>query len=211
MSEGQRWVRADAFLRRAFDVVGALAALALTSWVIVLAVLAASIDTRKWGVFVQMRVGLHGRLFRLFKIRTMRDVPGFETKVTTGSDPRITRLGRALRATKIDELPQLFNVLIGDMSFVGPRPDVPGYADELTGEDRLLLSVRPGITGPATLAYRDEEALLAAQSDPEAYNRHVLFPHKVKVNLDYLRHRNVATDLRLILCTIAAVASRLKR
>jgi lipopolysaccharide/colanic/teichoic acid biosynthesis glycosyltransferase len=107
------------------------------------------------------------------------------------------------RRTKIDELPQLFNVLWGDMSFVGPRPDVPGFADRLEGVDRIILSVRPGITGPASLKYRDEEALLASQEDPERYNREVIWPDKVRINLDYVKHWSFAGDIGYILKTVA--------
>jgi lipopolysaccharide/colanic/teichoic acid biosynthesis glycosyltransferase len=117
----------------------------------------------------------------------------------------VTRIGRILRKSKIDELPQLLNVLAGQMSFVGPRPDVPGFADRLQGEERLLLSVRPGITGPASLAYRDEEALLAAQSDPEAFNREVIYPDKVQLNLKYIRNYRLWTDLECIARSVASI------
>src|SRR6056297_755741 len=151
----------QAAMKRAFDLVVATAGLVLTCWLIVLAWLLASFDTRANGFFTQKRVGKDGRLFRVIKIRTMRVVPGTQTTVTTSNDQRITPLGRLWRKTKIDELPQLVNVLLGHMSFVGPRPDVPGFADLLAGGDRLVLSVRPGITGPATLKYRNEEDILA--------------------------------------------------
>jgi lipopolysaccharide/colanic/teichoic acid biosynthesis glycosyltransferase len=111
-------------------------------------------------------------------------------------------LGRFWRKTKIDELPQLINVLKGDMSFVGPRPDVPGYADKLEGEDRIVLSVRPGITGPATLKYRDEEALLAGQKDPERYNNEVIWPDKVRINKEYIKSYSFKNDLVYIAKTI---------
>jgi lipopolysaccharide/colanic/teichoic acid biosynthesis glycosyltransferase len=122
--------------------------------------------------------------------------------VTTGRDRRITWLGRIWRKTKIDELPQLINVLKGNMSFVGPRPDVPGYADRLQGDDRIVLSVRPGITGPATLKYRDEEALLADQDDPERYNNEVLWLDKVRINREYVESWSFWQDIRYILKTI---------
>jgi lipopolysaccharide/colanic/teichoic acid biosynthesis glycosyltransferase len=134
----------------------------------------------------------------------MRDVPGMDTTVTTGTDRRITRLGRLWRKTKIDELPQLINVLKGDMSFVGPRPDVPGYADRLEGEDRIVLSVRPGITGPATLKYRNEENLLAEQENPRQYNDEVLWPDKVRLNREYVRNWSFGTDFRYIWKTIVS-------
>lgn len=165
--------------------------------------LVASIDTRSNGLFVQIRVGRYGVLFRVFKIKTMRHNAEYNTTITQSDDPRITRIGAFFRKTKLDELPQLWNVLIGDMSFVGPRPDVPGYADQLESEARdLLLSVRPGITGPATLAYRDEEQLLARQANPQRYNDEVIYPDKLRINLDYIRHWRFRDDLRYIWKTI---------
>lgn len=192
----------QAALKRAFDVVGALAGIVLLGWLIVLAYIAATIDTRANGFFIQPRIGRGGRIIHVVKIRTMRPVDGVTTHVTTGKDPRITTLGRFLRRTKIDELPQLFNVLTGDMSFVGPRPDVPGFADRLQGAERLILTVRPGITGPATLAYRDEEMLLASVEDPERYNREVIYPDKVRINLDYIRNWSLGADLRYLWRTV---------
>jgi lipopolysaccharide/colanic/teichoic acid biosynthesis glycosyltransferase len=152
-------------------------------------------------MFVQERIGREGRPFRLFKIKTMVNHRG-GTTVTTASDARITRSGAFFRRTKIDELPQLINVLFGQMSLVGPRPDVPGFADQLTGEDREILQLRPGITGPASLKYRDEEALLAKQSDPEAYNREVIWPDKVAINRDYLHQWSLGHDIALLLATV---------
>lgn len=194
--------RSQRAVKRAFDIGLALTGLALSGWLIVLAVIAARLDTGQPGIFRQRRIGLDGRGFMLLKIRTMRDARGQATTVTTAGDPRITRLGRLLRRTKLDELPQLLNVLAGDMSFVGPRPDVAGFADMLQGEDRLILSVRPGITGPATLRFRDEERLLADCDDPERYNRDVIFPEKVRLNLDYIRNYRFSDDLKLIWRTV---------
>lgn len=193
----------QAVLKRGFDVVAAAVGLLLTFWLIALAWVLATIDTRQNGFFMQERVGRHGRVFRVVKIRTMRPSRVHTTTVTTGHDPRITPLGRFFRRAKIDELPQLWNVLLGQMSFVGPRPDVPGYADALEGEDRLVLSVRPGITGPATLKYRDEESLLASVDDPEAYNREVIFPDKVRLNREYVQNWSLWQDLRYIWRTVA--------
>jgi lipopolysaccharide/colanic/teichoic acid biosynthesis glycosyltransferase len=192
----------QAALKRGFDFFGAAFGLALTIWIILPAWVLASVDTRRNGFFSQQRVGRDGRIFRVIKVRTMRDVPGMDSTVTTGSDQRITRLGRLWRRTKIDELPQLINVLKGDMSFVGPRPDVPGYADRLQGDDRVILSVRPGITGPATLKYRDEEALLAAQPNPETYNDEVLWPDKVRLNREYVENWSFWQDMRYIWKTV---------
>ena len=192
LSVGQR------VLKRGFDIGFALVVL-LALWpVILLCVLAATIDTRQWGVFAQLRVGQGGKLFKVYKVRTMRRGTPGATTVTVASDPRITSLGRWLRVLKLDELPQFFNVLLGQMSVVGPRPDVPGYADALRDADRVLLAVRPGITGAAAVYYRDEESLLAGQDNPERYNDEVLWPSKVRLNLDYLLHYSFAEDISLI-------------
>jgi lipopolysaccharide/colanic/teichoic acid biosynthesis glycosyltransferase len=190
-------------IKRSFDLCIAVAGLCLTGWLILLAAIAATIDTGKSGLFVQTRIGRDGRRFGVIKIRTMRDIPGIETTVTRAGDPRITALGRWLRRTKIDELPQLINVLLGQMSLVGPRPDVPGFADQLQGKDRIILSVRPGITGPATLRFRDEEDLLAQQVDPERYNRTVLYPEKVRLNRNYIEHYRFWLDIKYLYLTIA--------
>lgn len=190
------------FIKRCFDVSFAFVGLLLTWWLILGAWLFASLDTRSNGFFVQSRVGRGGKLFRVAKIKTMRPDSQTSTTVTQSGDPRITSLGFFWRKTKIDELPQLWNVLIGDMSFVGPRPDVPGFADELVGEERAMLSLRPGITGPATLKYRNEEELLAEKDDPESYNREVIWPDKVRINLEYIRNWSLRLDIKYILQTI---------
>jgi lipopolysaccharide/colanic/teichoic acid biosynthesis glycosyltransferase len=202
MAETKGLTMPQAALKRGFDFLGAAFGLALTIWIILPAWVLASIDTRRNGFFTQERVGRDGRIFRVIKIRTMREVPGMNTTVTTGTDQRITTLGRFWRRTKIDELPQLINVLKGDMSFVGPRPDVPGYADRLQGDDRIVLSVRPGITGPATLKYRDEEALLAEQNDPERYNNEVLWPDKVRINREYVENWSFWQDINYLWKTV---------
>jgi len=192
----------NALLKRSFDLLLAAAGLLLTAPLIALGWLAAALETRRNGFFLQERVGRHGKPFRIVKLRTMRDGSDDMGTVTARGDPRITRSGAFLRRTKIDELPQLWNVLVGDMSFVGPRPDVPGYADRLEGEDRIILSVRPGITGPATVKYRDEEALLSRQPDAQRYNREVLWPDKVRINREYLRNSNFISDLKCLLRTV---------
>jgi lipopolysaccharide/colanic/teichoic acid biosynthesis glycosyltransferase len=189
------------FVKRTFDLTLALLVLALLGWVILLAWLAASIDTRSNGMFSQPRIGRWGRPFTIYKIKTMRPRPGIDTTVTTRQDARITPLGKWLRRMKVDELPQFFNVLRGDMSVVGPRPDVAGFADRLTGGDRALLSLRPGITGPATLAFRNEEELLVGVADPDAYNREAIYPAKVALNLRYLEDYSFRLDWRLVLAT----------
>ncbi len=192
----------QALLKRSFDFAGAAMGLLLTGWLILPAWFLAFLDTRSNGFFIQQRVGQHGRLFRVIKIKTMRPNGKLTTTVTQRGDPRITPLGAFFRKAKIDELPQLWNVLAGDMSFVGPRPDVPGFADRLVGEDRAMLSIRPGITGPATLKYRNEEELLSAQGNPEAYNRDVIWPDKVRINCEYIRNWRFVDDLKYIRQTL---------
>lgn len=151
--------------------------------------------------FTQKRVGKNGKLFTMYKFRSMT-VNHSGSSVSVAGESRITPFGAKLRKYKIDELPELWNVLIGDMSFVGPRPDVPGYADALTGEDREVLKLRPGITGPASLKYRNEEELLALQSDPVKYNDEVIFPDKVRINRYYLHHYSFVKDIQMIFCTV---------
>ena len=152
-------------------------------------------------LFRQDRVGRNARIFKVLKFRTMHPVSSRLGTVTVKDDPRVTRIGSALRACKLDELPQLWNVLTGEMSLVGPRPDVPGYADKLEGESRKILGLRPGITGPATLYYRNEEELLAAAPEPTEYNDTVIYPKKVQLNLQYLEEWSPWRDLAFILVT----------
>ena len=188
--------------KRVFDIFFSSLGLLVFWWLVLAAWLAASFDTRSNGFFIQKRVGRNGKIFRVIKIKTMRPVLGIDTTVTRLGDPRITLLGAFFRRTKIDELPQLWNILLGDMSFVGPRPDVPGFADRLRGEDRAMLSLRPGITGPATLKYRNEEDILSEQVDPEAYNLHVIWPDKVNINLEYIRNWSLRRDVLYIIETV---------
>ncbi|MBO4557312.1 MAG: sugar transferase [Bacteroidales bacterium] len=152
-------------------------------------------------IFSQKRVGRGGRLFTIYKFRTMA-AGQTGSSVTVAGESRITPLGARLRRYKLDELPELWNVLKGDMSFVGPRPDVPGYADCLEGDDREMLRLRPGITGPATLKYRNEEELLAQVADPQKYNDEVIFPDKVRLNRYYLHHYSFWMDLKMIFATV---------
>lgn len=152
-------------------------------------------------VFTQKRVGKGGRLFTMYKFRSMSAHHSGST-VSVAGESRITPLGAKLRRYKLDELPELWNVFIGDMSFVGPRPDVPGYADKLEGDDRRVLQLRPGITGPASLKYRDEEVLLAAQANPQEFNDKVIYPDKVRINLYYLDHYSFVADIKMIIATV---------
>ncbi|RFC55325.1 sugar transferase [Brumimicrobium aurantiacum] len=152
-------------------------------------------------IFQQKRVGQNGKLFTMYKFRSMSVGHG-GSSVSVKGESRITPLGKKLRAYKLDELPELWNVLIGDMSFVGPRPDVPGYADQLKGKDRDILKLKPGITGPASLKYKNEEEILAQQKDPIHYNDTVIYPDKIRINLLYLERHNLVLDLQLIVQTV---------
>lgn len=152
-------------------------------------------------IFKQKRVGQYGRLFTMYKFRSMT-VSHSGSSVSVKGESRITPLGVKLRKYKLDELPELWNVLIGDMSFVGPRPDVPGYADKLEGDNRRMLLLKPGITGPASLKYRNEEELLAEQENPQKYNDEVLFPDKVRINIDYMDHWSFGKDVKIIVYTV---------
>ena len=152
-------------------------------------------------IFKQKRVGQHGKLFTMYKFRSMT-VNHSRSSVSVKGESRITPLGEKLRKYKLDELPELWNVLMGDMSFVGRRPDVPGDADKLEGDDRRLLLLKPGITGPASLKYRNEEELLAEQEDPLKYNDEVLFPDKVKMNIEYLDNWSFWNDIKIIIYTV---------
>ncbi|MCW0496378.1 sugar transferase [Riemerella anatipestifer] len=147
-----------------------------------------SVDTFSYGLFVQDRVGQYGRIFRIYKFKTIRPV-----------SRKISSIGAFLRKTKLDELPQLFNILKGEMSFIGPRPDVSGYYDSLKGEDRKLLILKPGLLSEASLEYRNEEYLLNQKENPLKYNDEIIFPHKIKLNLEYLERVSFKEDIRILL------------
>lgn len=152
-------------------------------------------------IFRQKRVGKDGCLFTMYKFRSMT-VGHDGSSVSVAGDSRITPLGAVLRKYKLDELPELWNVLKGDMSLVGPRPDVPGYMDCLIGEEREVLKLKPGITGPASLKYRNEEMLLAKVENPQEYNDKVIFPDKIRINLYYYHNYSFWKDIQMIICTV---------
>jgi len=192
-------------IRRALDVTVAALGLALL-WP-VLAVVAVAVALSSPGPVLHRarRVGRDGQSFTLFKFRTMvRDAAASGPGVTAGGDARITKVGRVLRRTKLDELPQLVNVLLGDMSLVGPRPEDERYVELYTPEQRRILDVRPGITSPASITYRDEEAVLRGADDLEAAYRE-LMAEKIRIDLDYLDRRTVASDLGVLWRTALAV------
>jgi lipopolysaccharide/colanic/teichoic acid biosynthesis glycosyltransferase len=184
--------------KRIFDLLLSLFLIPITIVPIVVFVLIATLETGQFGLFTQKRVGQHAKLFNIYKIRTLK-----RGKHELGHlDLYATTFGKILRRFKLDELPQLFNVLVGDMSFVGPRPDVVGFADELEGEDRMMLRIKPGVTGPATIKYRNEEAILALQDDPENYNRTIIWTDKVEINKKYIQNWSFSLDLKYILQSI---------
>ena len=194
--------RKEETIKRVFDFFLSFTLLLVLWWVILLAYFAASFSTKSNGVFIQKRVGRGGKVFSIYKLKTMVDTKKSDTTVTTSSNKRITKIGKFLRKTKLDELPQLVNILKGEMSFVGPRPDVPGFADMLKGEDRIVLTVRPGITGPASIKYKDEERVLSGVKNPEKYNKEIIYPDKVKINKEYIKNYSFKKDLIYIIKTV---------
>lgn len=191
------------FLKRIFDFIVALIGFIITSPIILVSYLVASIETGESGFFTQKRVGKDKQIFKIIKVKTMKSDTDLKTNVTTDKDPRITASGRFFRKTKIDELPQLINILKGEMSFVGPRPDVPEIINTMNEEDKeIILSVRPGITGPASLKYENEEEILAAKDNPERYNKEVIFPDKVRINKEYIENYSFFKDIYYILKTV---------
>lgn len=192
--------------RRVFDTAVAGLGLVISSPVLLVAAVAIRLDSPGPVIFRQKRVGLNGAPFEILKFRTMRvDAERVGAQLTVGADPRITKVGAFLRAWKIDELPQLANVVKGEMALVGPRPEVPRYVELYTPEQRRVLSVRPGITDPASIEFRNESELMAEQPDPERYYREVIMPRKVQLNLEYLARRSLGTDLGILFATAKAV------
>jgi len=195
-------------MKRAQDLVLASLGLIALGPLLLILVVAIRLDSRGPGIFRQRRVGLHGQEFEILKLRTMRVTDG-GPHLTTATDPRITRLGRWLRSTKLDELPQLLNVLRGEMSLVGPRPELPHYV-ALWPEHtrRMVLSVRPGITDPASLEFRRESEVLATVSDAEHHYVSVIMPRKLELHADYVANRSTVGDLRILLRTLGAAVVR---
>lgn len=197
-------------MKRLLDIVLSLAALLVLSPLMLGAALAIALESGFPVLFRQTRLGLHGREFGMFKFRSMvKNAAAIGPYFTSGDDPRITRVGRFIRRTSIDELPQILNVLKGDMSLVGPRPEVPRYMALYPDEARrLILSVRPGVTDRATIEFRDEERLLAAASDPERAYVEQVMPIKQRYYLDYVARRSLAGDVGILIDTLRAVLGR---
>lgn len=181
-------------IKRFFDIIFSLFILVVFFWVLLISWLLAVIDTHTNGIFVQERIGQYGKKFKIYKLRTI-------ITSSTSEKYRISKIGRLLRYYKLDELPQVYNILKGDMSVVGPRPDVPGYYDLLVGENRKILELKPGLTSLASLKYNKEEFLLEKKESPLTYNDNIIFPDKVQLNLSYYYNRSFGGDLIIILKT----------
>ena len=189
-------------IKRFFDLTSSFIGILVLFPLMLVISIVIKLDSKGPVFFKQKRVGKDGKLFTMIKFRSMSIVQKSKSTVSVKGDVRITKVGAFIRKYKFDELPELWNVLVGQMSIVGPRPDVKGFADELQGEDRLILKLRPGITGPASLKYVNEEELLSHQENPEKYNNEVIFPDKVRINLDYYYNQNLILDLKIIFATI---------
>ena len=190
--------------KRAFDILCSFLGLTVLSPVLLVVSVLVAVTSPGGVFFRQERIGKDGKPFRIFKFRSMRkDNAGL--KITTGNDSRITPVGRFLRKSKIDELPQLINVLVGDMSFVGPRPEVADYVNLYTPYQRQVLLVRPGITGLASIRFRNENDLLTASDDPNRTYVEQIMPRKIDLDLEYIPHASVFYDIKLIFQTFAVV------
>ncbi len=181
-------------IKRLFDFILSLLLAVLLSPLLVFFYILSSLDTGSNGLFFQKRVGQYGKLFTIYKLKTIHP-----------KTQKISKIGIFLRKTKLDELPQLINILKGDMSFVGYRPDIEGYYDKLEGENRKILNLKPGLTSLASIKYANEEELLAKQTNPTAYNDEIIFPDKVKMNLDYYKSHSFLVDLQIILKTLKSI------
>nr|WP_314898086.1 sugar transferase [uncultured Flavobacterium sp.] len=190
-------------IKRFFDIIFSLFTLLLFFWVVLISWLLAAIDTHTNGIFIQKRIGQFGVPFKIYKFRTIQVLPSSERAP-------ISKIGKILRSYKLDELPQLFNVLRGDMSIVGPRPDLPGYYDLLEGENRKILELKPGLTSLAALKYSNEGSSLEKRTSPAIYNNSFVFLNKVRLNLDYYHHRSFWGDITIILKTICFIFFRKK-
>jgi len=200
------------FAKRGFDVLVACLGLLISTPVLAACAIAIKLDSAGPVFFRQTRVGRHGRPFQILRLRSMTNPSGKHgPKLTVSGDPRITRVGRWLRAAKLDELPQLYNVLHGEMSLVGPRPEVPEYVANYTSRQKQILNFKPGITGPASIDCIREEALLSAVEDPEMFYRQHLLPRKLELDLHYCNRADLVSDLQLLAMTLLRVGFPTKR
>lgn len=178
-------------MKRFFDFVVALILLLIIGCPLIILIMVAKFYNGGTGVFKQIRVGKDAKLFTIYKLQTYNIQEG-----------KLNKIGKFLRKTKLDELPQLVNIIRGEMSFIGPRPDIEGYADKLEGEHRKILELRPGITGPASLKYYNEEAILKQKENPKEYNDKVIYPDKIKINLNYYYNRTFVGDIIILVKTL---------
>ena len=197
----------DAAAKRGMDIALAGAGIAVTWPVMAAIAVAIALEDQDSPFYIQERIGKNGEPFHLLKFRTMttREVGNEGPEITVGMDPRITKIGKILRGARLDELPQLFNILKGEMSVVGPRPEVARYVQHYTEEQLKVLTVRPGLTDPATLAYRHEAERLAQSDAPEQTYIDEIMPEKLAMNLEYLEHRNTLMDVKVFVDTVLAV------
>jgi lipopolysaccharide/colanic/teichoic acid biosynthesis glycosyltransferase len=180
--------------KQIFNIIFSLFGLLIFGWLILILWVLVTYDTKSNGLFFQDRIGQFGKIFKIVKLKTIHPKTG-----------TISKLGSFLRKSKLDELPQFWNVLIGDMSFVGPRPDIAGYYDVLEGVDRKILELKPGLTSLASIKYANEEGILELQENPLLYNDSIIFPDKVKMNLDYYYHHSFLGDIKIIIKTVFRV------
>jgi len=196
-------------LKRCFDLALTIPGLLLLLPVLLLVMVLIWLDDHGPIFFRQERIGYKGKTFRMWKFRTMVvNAEALGKQITVGADPRITRIGHFLRKCKLDEFPQLFNIITGEMSLVGPRPEVPRYVAMYSDTQRHVLDVMPGITDPASIKYRDENDILAATDDPEKVYIEQIMPEKIRINLDYVANASLATDLVVILNTLQKLFRR---
>jgi len=189
-------------IKRLFDLIFAIFGLLLLLPFFLAISILIKIDSKGSVFFIQDRVGQDTFLFKIIKFRTMTTSEEIKSTISIKGDVRVTKFGEILRRYKIDELPELINIVRGEMSFVGPRPDVPGYADKLNGDARNILKLKPGITSLASLKYSNEELLLSQQKNPIDYNNNIIYPDKVKMNLNYYKNHNLWIDIKIIFATI---------
>lgn len=185
-------------IKRFFDLLFSVLLMIVFWWLIILLFIISCIDNKESGFIFQERIGLNGEVFKILKIKTIKTK---NRPIQAEYNKSITKIGFLLRRTKLDELPQIVNVLIGNMSFVGPRPDVKGFADKLKNDDKIILSVKPGITGPASLYFRNEESILDLQENPIKYNLNVIWPKKIELNKKYIKNYSLLLDFKYILQT----------
>ena len=193
------------FTKRLFDLTISILLIPIVFIPIVVLIIFSTFSTGNLGLFRQTRIGLNGKRFLLYKIRSLKGIRHFDSVDIKNSE---TFFGSWLRRTKLDELPQIFNVLNGTMSWVGPRPDIPGYADRLKGDDRIILKIRPGITGPATLKYSNEDQILLLQEDPLKYNDEVIWPDKVRINIEYIKNWSFWKDVGYLFASVVGVKNK---